>query len=320
MASIKDFFSGSTTLVMERPTHGTSGQCCNWNCNTICCFCLPTSATSWTMEMWGQGGGGAGSCCCMWGCRGGNGADYGYHRHDTGTWSCGSAQAMCNCVCMCNCCTPGASGHPGQFSRVTNCTDGACMCVGGGQAGCNCCQYGGTPSYLNDICPQFDFCAGGSGSGNTSSGGVSVSGWANLSQQCWNPCQQGNPFTGWGQGTSGSGAGGIDDFFPASSGCSQGWHKCATYQGSSLNDSRCGSFGFSRLNGQCNVACVRGGGGASYAGGFINECCGNVGNWAYTGWTGDSPGGGGTGAGSCGGPCCCGGWGGMGAILMSWDN
>ncbi len=320
MASIKDFFGSGNSFEMVRPTHGTSGQCCNWNCNTICCFCLPTTATSWTMEMWGQGGGGAGSCCCMWGCRGGSGADYGYHRHDTGTWSCGSAQSMCNCVCMCNCCSPTADGHPGQFSRVTNCQDGACMCVGGGQSGCNCCNYGGTPSYLNDICPSFDFCAGSAGGGSTSSGSVSVKGWANLSQQCWNPCQQGDPFTGWGGGNSGGGSGGLDEFFPASSGCSSGWHKCGSYQNSSLQDSRCGSFGFSRLNGQCNVACIRGGGGASYAGGFINECCGNVGNWAYTGWTGDSPGGGGTGAGSCGGGCCCGGWGGMGAILMSWDT
>ena len=320
MASIKDFFASGTTITMERPTHGTSGQCCNWNCNSPCCFCLPTSATSWTMEAWGQGGGGGGACCCSWGCRGGSGSDWGYYRNEG--WSCGSSQTLCNCVCMCFCCSPSQpNGHPGQFSRICNCTTQNFMCIGGGQSGFTCCNYGGTPSYLNDICPDYDFNASGGGGANSAGDGVTVNGWANATTTCWNSCnnQQGNPFQ-WGGATTSSGGGGEDFYWSPSTTCSSGWHKCGTYESSSCMESRKGTFGFSRLNGQCNVSCIRGGGGTSYSGGFQSEGCGNTGNWAYFGCSGLAPGGGAVGAGACGGGCCCGGTGAMGAILMSWDN
>ena len=80
-----------------------------------------------------------------------------------------------------------------------------------------------------------------------------------------------------------------------------------------------GSCGWSNAT-SCDPNCIRGGGGSSYGGGFVQCKCNQPGLWAYTGCPGKAPGGGAVGAGACGGGCCCGGVGAMGAILMSWDN
>jgi len=77
---------------------------------------------------------------------------------------------------------------------------------------------------------------------------------------------------------------------------------------------------YSRLGGQCNVSCIRGGGGASYAGGFQTEKCHQAGNWAYCGCNGMIPGGGAGSGGACGGGCCYGACGAPGVVLISYDN
>lgn len=320
MATIKDFFSSSNNVDTVRPTHGTSGQCYLLNCGSWCCHCLPSSATTWTMESWGQGGGGAGSCCCMWDCQGGAGSDYAYS--DWPSWSCGNSQNWCNCVCMCFCCSPANAAHPGQFTRMSNCTASYFGCVGGGQAGYSCCNYGGTQSYLSEKNasqnPYKATTGGGSGSGTA----TNITGLSNVTCDCWNSncTAQGDPYTNWGPQSSGGGGGGSNSdgyYSPNSVSCTSGIFSNACFN----NTKFCvrGSCGWSNAT-SCDPNCIRGGGGSSYGGGFVQCKCNQPGLWAYTGCPGKAPGGGAVGAGACGGGCCCGGVGGMGAMLMSWDN
>lgn len=322
MASIKDFFASSSSNVdTVRTTHGTSGQCYLLGCGSWCCMCLPSSATTWTMESWGQGGGGPGNCCCMWGCQGGAGSDYAYS--DWSSWSCSTAQMWCNCTCMCFCCSPGNGAQPGQFSRMNNCTASWFGCVGGGTQGYGCCNYGGTTSYLGDINKEQNPYATSGGGGSSSGTATNITGLVNIDCDCWhsNCTAQGNPYTNWGSQSSGGGGGGgsnSDGYYPPTAvNCTSGMFVNSCYN----NTKFCvrGSCGWS--NGStCDVNCVLGAGGSSYGGGFVQCKCSQPGNWAYTGCPGKAPGGGASSSGACGGGCCCGGVGAVGAILMSWDN
>ena len=321
MASIKDFFGAGTGITMDRVTHGTAGQLYTWSCCGACCYCIPSSATTWTNELWGMGGGGSNSCCCEWGCRGGGGANYGVMQWSP--WSCGSSITTCFCACACYCSSYSSDGSPGQFSRIDDCSGPRCTCIGGGQGGCSCCNYGGTPSYMQNINEAYDFNAGG-GAGGTAGSGTSATGWQNTSttMQQGGQDQFGDPFQNFaGSGSNGASGSAIDTFFaPNNTICSSG---CAASGTSSANEtfiSRRGALGFSRLGGVCNISCTRGGGGASYAGGFQNECCAANGQWAYCGCNGFTPGGGASTGGACGGGCCFGGCGSQGVILISYDT
>ena len=319
MASIKEFFATGGSGTMTRPTHGTTGQAYTWSCCNACCYCIPSSAVTWVGEMWGQGGGGANNCCCEWGCRGGGGANYGSQRHTN--WSCGSSRTMCYCACICYCTSYSSDGSPGQFSRITDCSGPYCTCIGGGQPGCACCNYGGTQSYMQSVNENMDFNVS-SGGGATGGG---VSGWQNTNtpQSQGGQDQFGNPHSGFtgGGSTGGSSANQYDSKFPTSNTCcSSGCQTTGTTDANNVYVSRRGALGFTRLGGTCNVSCIRGGGGASYAGGFQNENCHQNGSWAYCGCHGKTPGGGGTGGGACGGGCCFGSCGSQGVILISYDN
>lgn len=204
MASIKEFFSAGSTAEMVRVTHGTSGQQYTWGCCSLCCFCIPTSTTAWVVEAWGQGGGGSAGCCCEWGCRGGGGGNYGSSRYEN--WSCGSAMPMCYCSCTCYCQSPSSDGAPGQFSRIHNCQLNNFMCVGGGQGGCSCCNYGGTPSYMNDVNSSSDINASSGGGGVSSASGIT--GFQGDSQRGTSGQNEyGSPFTGFTGSTAGGGGG-----------------------------------------------------------------------------------------------------------------
>lgn len=127
----------------NRPTHKPT--CCTavYNGNS-CCMCVPSTATCYIIEMWGQGGGGGGGCCCGVGVYGGQGGSYGWVTCTTS----GVNHTLCACTCQCFCstCTI-CSGTPGQFSRVYNCqgTGGISgqWCVCGGVQGLWCCN----PTY-----------------------------------------------------------------------------------------------------------------------------------------------------------------------------
>jgi hypothetical protein len=106
-----------------------------------CCVCVPTSATCYVIEMWGQGGAGGGGCCCGVGSYGGQGGSYGWVTCTTS----GTNHILCACSCLCGPCSPCGicNGNPGQFSRVINCNGtggiGGVWCVCGGAQGLWCC-------------------------------------------------------------------------------------------------------------------------------------------------------------------------------------
>ena len=119
-----------------RPTHKPT--CCMSIYNgSACCVCVPTTATCFIIEMWGQGGGGGGGCCCGVGPFGGQGGAYGWVACTTS----GTNHILCACTCDCHCstCTI-CTGTYGQFSRVCNCGGpGGFWCVCGGNQGCWTC-------------------------------------------------------------------------------------------------------------------------------------------------------------------------------------
>lgn len=122
-----------------RPKHRAT-CCMAISHGNSCCVCVPTTATCYVIEMWGQGGGGGGGCCCGVGSYGGQGGAYGWVACTTS----GTNHILCACTCLCLCSTCGiCSGTPGQFSRVYNCngTGGVSgqWCVCGGTAGLWCC-------------------------------------------------------------------------------------------------------------------------------------------------------------------------------------
>ena len=150
MASITEYiktgsFSGTATGSRMagawcRPVH-RSTCCIAVHTGGSCCMCVPTTATCFIIEMWGQGGGGGGGCCCGVGSYGGQGGAYAWVACTTS----GTLHSFCACSCVCNCstCTI-CSGTPGQFSRVCRCDAiGGFWCVCGGAEGIWCCN----PSY-----------------------------------------------------------------------------------------------------------------------------------------------------------------------------
>ena len=122
-----------------RPTHRAT--CCIAVFNGgSCCMCVPSSATCYIIEMWGQGGGGGGGCCCGLGSYGGQGGSYGWVACTTSGVN--TILCACNCQCCCSTCNI-CSGSPGQFSRVCRCSGaGGFWCVCGGEQGLWCCNPG----------------------------------------------------------------------------------------------------------------------------------------------------------------------------------
>jgi len=120
-----------------RPVHRSA--CCIFvTGGSSCCMCVPTTATCFVIEMWGQGGGGAGGCCCGVGSYGGQGGSYGWVTCTTS----GTNHILCACACICGPCSICSicSGNCGQFSRVCNFGGpGGFWCVCGGVGGCWCC-------------------------------------------------------------------------------------------------------------------------------------------------------------------------------------
>lgn len=122
-----------------RPGHKPT--CCIYvTGDNSCCMCVPTSATCFVIEMWGQGGGGGGGCCCGVGPYGGQGGTYGWVACTVS----GQNWILCACACNCDCstCTI-CSGTMGQHSRVCQCNGGinsTFWCVCGGESGCWCCS------------------------------------------------------------------------------------------------------------------------------------------------------------------------------------
>ena len=121
-----------------RPQHKPT--CCIYvSGGNTCCMCVPTTATCFVIEMWGQGGGGAGGCCCGVGAYGGQGGSYGWVTCTTS----GTNHILCACACQC-CCVNGdtiCTGHCGQFSKVTQCNSPSNIwCVSGGSMGMWCCS------------------------------------------------------------------------------------------------------------------------------------------------------------------------------------
>lgn len=149
MSVIRYLNTGSATTGVSvpngfwnRPAHRTT-CCVSIYKGGSCCVCVPTTATCFVIEMWGQGGGGGGGCCCGSGPYGGQGGSYAWITCTTS----GVNHILCACTCLCECSTCSiCGGTPGQFSRVINCTCspggvGACVC--GGVCGLWCCFWGG---------------------------------------------------------------------------------------------------------------------------------------------------------------------------------
>ena len=102
-----------------------------------CCVCVPTSATCFVIEMWGQGGAGASGCCCGVGSYGGQGGSYGWVTCTTSATN----HILCACACTCNCAYGLCQGTSGQFSKVTQCNSPSNVwCVSGGSGGYWCCN------------------------------------------------------------------------------------------------------------------------------------------------------------------------------------
>jgi len=122
-----------------RPAHKPT-QCVLITGDNVCCFCVPTTATCFVIEMWGQGGGGGGGCCCGVGSYGGQGGSYGF----VACTISGQNWILCACVCNCSCttCTI-CTGTNGQFARVCQCNggvNGTWWCICGGCEGYWCCN------------------------------------------------------------------------------------------------------------------------------------------------------------------------------------
>jgi len=307
-----------------RPGHRTT--CVAITGGNSCCVCIPSSATCFVIEMWGQGGGGAGSCCCMDACWGGQAGDYAWLRCTTTATN----HILCACVCNCTCCSPNAgvfTGSPGQLTRVCNCTTtilhqipgqacgGSTCCFGPnpmGSPGCANLEYNTYHSNIAILCCWY---------------GLAVNGWctagnpqespSNVCKDWFGPVNM--PFRQV-QGTSATGntcACCTAFNFYVRGGC--GWTSPSTWV------AFCGpgnaSCGFNQpARAYCGNGFGRGG--SAYAGG-AGQCCDCSGQAApqFGGVNGNTPGGGGSSASGtgCSGSCCLGSCGGQGLILISWS-
>jgi hypothetical protein len=335
MANLSDFFTGNP--VWNRPTHEANRLSIAGG--SSCCVCIPNTATRLVVEMWGQGGGGSGGACCSWGCTGGQGGSYANRVWDISGVA--SAITLCGCGCSCDCRTPISCGHPGQFSRLTDCsgglglwigcvnggTGGACGCIGATSWVCTSCGCAFNPQFdtgcikgftpVTDSLPQFYALCGMSTAQNSACTGGSAACCAGSScycaltlcsatctgtQHCFN-----NPTICSASATASCN---FNTVFPIVN--------CACF-----DVYRQGACGWSKAN--INLGydstwnfCDIGVGGAAYAGGAQEKRNFSLGNFAYCGFAGNFPGGGGKSSGVCGGGCCCGSIGGAGLILISW--
>lgn len=252
---------------------------------------------------------------------------------------------FCGCVCACDCISVGSlgantPGHPGQFSRLTNCNTlggtgigGWIGCVNGGAAGQGCCTatswvcIGGPNcnSQFNTRCVSavtttlptaYSVCQMSTAQSTTCSGGsqlccagASCFCAATLcsftcvgTQHCFNElCACTAPQVQCG----------LDLIFPrVACNCFDNYRRGA-----------CGwscvtpGLGYNATWNWCDI----GVGGAAYAGGAEQRNTFSNGNFAYCGWAGNFPGGGGHGGSACGGATCNGSIGGAGLIIISWD-
>ena len=325
MSLLSNLFSVSTFANRSwcRPTHRT-------NCTYViggnaCCVCVPSTATCFIIEMWGQGGGGAGSCCCMMACFGGQGGDYGWVACTTS----GTTHTLCACACTCNCVSGAAglfTGSPGQLAYVTDCSVANCYKVTnaacGGSTCCNFNWMGITCGYGMSINPAHSnlsiqcCCAGAWTNAWCYDQGASYDAPCAAYINAFSPMKT-MPFYQI-QGTSASlvSCNCCQCFnFYVRGGC--GWsdpHQLVTY----ASDVACW------YNMPINVYCGfgMGRGGSAYAGG-AGQCCDCVGNTCmqFGGVNGNFPGGGGSSASGTGitGGCCLGSCGGLSLILISWS-
>lgn len=342
MTTITDLFIGNPKW--NRPTPGANRCVIEAGCHG--CICVPSNATRVVVEMWGQGGGGPSAFCCTWGRTGGQGGSYGAKvwKGNEAPAATGCCISFCGCVCACDCRAPcnQTCGHPGQFSRLTNCATGnptVCSwigCVNGGAGGCSLCSAASwvccgetydcnrkydtccikttstsLPEYYSICCmstAQSGSCTGGS---RECCDGASCYCAANY---CSATCA-GDPHCYSNEAvicsSSSAGACGFDGVFePVDCSC--------------FDVYRLGACGFTvnsnlGYNGSWNY-CHIGNGGAAYGGGAQQLRNFSNGNFAYCGYAGNFPGGGGKSSGACGGGVCCGSIGGGGVILVSWDT
>lgn len=316
--------SSSSTRNWNRPTHRTT--CYGITGGNSCCVCIPSSATCFIIEMWGQGGGGAGACCCMGACFGGQAGDYGWISCTTS----GTNHALCVCVCTCNCCTPGAglfTGSPGQITRVVDCSvantwqTGATACGGStccfgmqpmNSPGCNnlerntyhsntaiqCCWFG--------LAQNENYCAGDTAT-------YAIAPYINLfnpfNQMPFQMVQGTSPFTGVACACC------TNFNFYVRGGC--GWTSPAVWV-DFASDQSCGYR--QPTTAYCGIGWGRGG--TAYAGGMGQCCdCGGQSQPQFGGVNGNTPGGGGSSASGtgCSGGCCLGSCGGLGLVLISYS-
>jgi len=340
MSSLSNFFLGNP--VWNRPTHSanrfaiTAGQ--------SRCICIPSTSNRVVVEMWGQGGGGAPGRCCSWGCTGGQGGAYAYRVWEgaSSPQGVGTCFSFCGCVCACDCrafCT--MAGHPGQFSRLTNCNaaGGAGIgswigCVQGGAGGIQaqlstswvCANFGcnfntqydtgcirtppsGKPEFYAIICGSCALdstCVGGSCF--CCVGASCYCAELLCSATCVGPAHTTAEICASAAG--GAGACGINVIFPVVS--------CACWCVYRLGS--CGWAKNTPILTACTTwnYCDQGVGGHSWGGGQQQKRNAAMGQYAYCGFAGHFPGGGGSSSGACGGGCCCAAIGGGGLILISW--
>lgn len=316
MSSISEFFSRSTGAgaITSRITHGSTYQRWTFGCCNSCCQCIPSSASAYAYELWGQGAGGAGAMCCMWGSFGGSGGRYAAARVDYS--GCSSNRQMCFCACSCYCCNCCVcNGHCGQFTRMCLCGLATCNVAGGGcQVGCTQCFYQGV-SNCNDC--NFEAWTDGPCYG---SGGGGLTGLQNCNDNDSVCSYDPDPDNFAGGGSSGGGNP-LEAFCttPCSCGLHRGNGSCsqASFVVESQNRGATCGWGCGRNVG---VSVCRGVGGASWGGAGHQFCCKSQGNWAYAGCMGHSPGGGGSSGGVCGDGICWGGVGGAGLVIVSVDT
>lgn len=301
--------------------------------------CVPSTATRVVVEMWGQGGGGAGGCCCMWGCVGGQGGSYAYRVFSgaTSPRTLGRCMLFCGCVCTCDCMSYDQSGHPGQCSWLRNCNTAAAAPAGSWYG----VVYGGTPGYTYctatswvcsgcnpDINPQYDtgcmtssaaipqyfsICNMSTAQNGACNGGSCLCCAGSSCYCAANLCSV--TYAGTQHTTAeacvyvGSTTTGLDRVFePVACNCFD------SYRLGACGWSKVQNLGYSGTWNYCDI----GVGGASYAGGAQEKRNFSLGSFAYCGFAGNFPGGGGKSSAVCDGGCCWGSIGGGGLILISW--
>lgn len=342
MSTLSDLFIGNPKW--NRPEPGANR--CVILAARSCCIAVPQTATRVVIEMWGQGGGGVPGRCCSWSCTGGQGGSYAAKVWEGSIAPINTGQCMmfCGCVCACDCMTfCSMQGHPGQFSRITNCNISGGTGIGG-WIGCASGGIGGqrrqiAESYVCSGCNEnynrgYDIQCVGVGASeipdayaitcmstaqNSACTGGSQLCCALASCYCAIPyCS----FTNAGHphcrnetciiaAASTSGFLEFDQIFSkVNCTCFDNYRlgACGWSKGTSL--------GYNNTWNHCDW----GVGGAAYAGGCQQKRNFSMGNFAYCGFPGNFPGGGGKSSASCGGPCCCGSIGGAGVILVSWDT